>query len=252
MLKSFLIYVVSLLLFFTLSVTAYADSLSNFDASSDHSISFSNKPLIVGYVEFPPLYDTVNGHPQGMLVDISRHVFQQLNLSYKQLPMPTNRLFSSLKSGLVQVWIGIKVKNLDNDVWIGEQPLHKLTLNVYSLSDPPKITAVTDLINKRIILLMGYNYGGWGEYIRNKANQISFIETKTHNDALRLLKTGRFPYLLNYQAPMLKALASHPLPQIQFQTVESLDIVFNVSKKLENGEELLRLMENTLAQSLAN
>jgi len=229
-------------------------TLSSLKALAFESETHSHgaQPFIVGYVEFPPLYDTVNGQPEGLLVDVSKQVFQQLNLSYKQLPMPTNRLFSSLKRGLVQVWIGIKVKELEDDVWIGKQALHKLTLNLYSLSEPPDIMSLSDLEHKRIILLMGYSYGGWGEFIRDENSQINFIETKTHNDALRLLKTGRFPYLLNYQAPMFKALSKHPLPQIKFKTIESLDIVFNVSKKVENGQELLRQMENVLSRSRRN
>lgn len=237
----------------TLLSSHHATGQNYLRASQSNSVAThqNTSPLRVGYIDFPPLYETLDDKAQGVLVDISGEVFNTLNLDYKEIPMPTKRLFSSLKSGLVQIWCGIRIDELQPQIWTGTIALHHLTLNLYSLSGDIEIASVTELRDQGVILLMGYNYGGWGEYIRNKQNNVNYIEVKSHADALRLFNTGRFQYLLNYQAPMNAALESSPLSNLSFHTIDRLDIVFNVSKKVPQGKQLLIAMEQTLASLIA-
>jgi ABC-type amino acid transport substrate-binding protein len=206
------------------------------------------KPLTVGYIDFQPLYGTVNSKPQGMLIDITHKVFKDIDLSYKERSMPTKRLFSNLKKGRIQIWCGIKIKELQSKVWSGNEVLHHLSLNIYSLSKQVSIVKKSDLIGEKIILLLGYNYDGWGQYIRNKQNGVKFIDVKSHDDALRLLKTGRYKYLLNYRAPMNIALKKSPAPELTQKNISELPIVFNITKNMVNSKELLKRLDNSLAK----
>ena len=234
-------------LVFLLISPCHADGLSSL-IKINPSPNRLASPLVVGYIDFPPLYETINRQPQGILVDVSSEVFDRLDVISKSLPMPTKRLFSSLKTGLVQLWCGIRIEELQPYVWTGTVPLHQLTLNLYSVTPQQEITQLHQLEGKSVILLMGYKYGGWGDFIRGKQNKIKYIEVKSHADAVRLLKTRRFDFLLNYQAPMNAELAESAIANISFHTVDQLDIVFNVSKKTKDGQALLRKLEQTLSQ----
>jgi len=245
-----MLFIAILSISFQLHANNNVSSSSSFETPLENDDSNHNdeKPLIVGYIDFQPLYGTVNNKPQGMLIDITRKVFKDLELSYKERAMPTKRLFSSLKKGRIQIWCGIKINDLESKVWSGSEVLHHLTLNLYSLSKQINIVNKTDLIGKKIILLLGYNYGGWGTYIRNKTNAVNFIDVKSHDDALRLLKTGRYQYLLNYRAPMNIALNKLPTPKLQHQTLSELPIVFNVTKNMKDSEELLTRLDSSLSK----
>ena len=220
------------------------------DEATEKQFSFEHieQPVVVGYLDFKPLYGTVNNKPQGILADITRKVFEQLPLDYKERVMPTKRLFTSLKNGRVQMWCGIIVDELQSQVWSGNVVLHNLSLNLYTLSNPVDIVKKSELKGKKIILLLGYSYGGLGEYIRNKENGVRFIDVKSHDDALRLLRTGRYQYLLNYRAPMNIALEKMPTPELKHSNISELPIVFNVTKNMQDGKKLLEQLDKTLAQ----
>jgi len=236
-------------LFISLTLAFQVDAYSDKNLILNESQVFSSaRPLIVGYVDFQPLYSTVNNKPQGMLSDITHKVFNDLDLNFKEQSMPTKRLFSSLKKGRVQIWCGIKVDSLQTNVWSGNEVLHHLSLNLYSLSKSGDIAKKSDLKGKTIILLLGYSYGGWGQYIRNKKNEINFIDVKSHDDALRLIKTGRYQYLLNYRAPMNIALKKSPSSELKQQNISHLPIVFNVTKNMASSKLLLSRLDNSLAK----
>ena len=150
------------------------------------------KPLLVGYVDFNPLYFTSDQKAQGILVDVTKKIFTALSLEYRELPMPTKRLFSSLKVGRVDLWCGIKVAELQDQVLTGKVPLHHLTLNLYRSEQSLAIESKADLTDKKIILLFGYSYVDRGRYIRNKAKKVTFKEVQTPQDALRLFKRRRY------------------------------------------------------------
>ncbi len=204
------------------------------------------KPLLVGYINFPPLYFTSEQKAQGILVDATKQIFTALNFEYRELLMPTKRLFSSLKVGRIDLWCGIKVAELQEQVLTGKVALHHLTLNLYRSEQSLAVKNKQDLTDKKVILLLGYSYGDWGRYIRNKANKVTFIEVKTHKDALRLLNRGRFQYLLDYQAPMNAAFEKTATAKLPWQTLSSLPIVFNVSKAHPNANLLLARLERKL------
>lgn len=225
--------------YFTLLVSACAFSAEALDLPP---------PVKIGYIEFPPLYDTVNNKAEGILSNITLKVFSDLELDYRELALPTKRVFSSLKNGKVHLWCGIQIESLKKDVWIGRQALHYLSLNIYSTVNDIEINNKKDLRGKKVILLMGYDYGGWGEFIRDGSNQVLFVEVKQHREALKLLQSGRFQYLLNYQAPMQAELEKRPIKSLRKKNISRLPIVFNVSKALPDGAGLLKQLETSLAE----
>jgi len=239
---------IKLLLFFLTFIISLQVVATGNSTAENFSSASKSKRLVVGYIDFQPLYGTVNNKPHGLLIDITRKVFDELSLSYKERAMPTKRLFTSLKRGRVQIWCGIKIKELQDKVWSGSKALHHLSLNLYSLSEPMNKVKKSDLKGKKVILLLGYNYGGWGDYIRNKKNGVNFIDVKRHDDALRLLKKGRYQYLLNYRAPMNIALKKLPIPELKQSNINELPIVFNVTKSMKDGKQLLTRLESKLVE----
>ncbi|SFD12486.1 substrate-binding periplasmic protein [Pseudoalteromonas denitrificans] len=216
---------------------------------SDVSIASqgAQNKLNIGYINFEPLYSTINNTPQGSLVTKTHKVYDVLNLKYNERALPTKRLFSRLKSGLTHIWCGIKVDSLQNDVISGSQALHYLSLNIYAIDQQINIQKKTDLYGKKLIILFGYSYDGWAQYIKNPDNNITYVEVKKHSAALKLLKSGRFDYLLNYQSPMEVALKQNPIDSLSIKNISKLPIVFNVSNKLNNAQNLLNDLDQALA-----
>ncbi len=224
---------------------AYASPQSNIHQLTETPI------LKVGYINFAPLYETKNNQTLGTLSDKTHLIFDDLSLNYRELPLPTKRLFSKLKSGLIHIWCGIKIDAFKDNLFMGETALHYLTFNIYALNSPVKIRKKSDLKGKKVILLFGYNYDDWGKYIRDPQNNISYIEVKSHKAALKLLRGGRFEYLLNYQAPMKATIKLDPIDNLFSHNISRLPIVFNISKKVKNAELLLKNLDMSLANLIS-
>jgi len=209
----------------------------------------SERPDVrVGYIEFPPMFSTVNGKPEGILLEIGRGIYQQLGLSYSETSFPVKRLFKNLNSGLTDVWYGIKIDSLKEGSLIGTQPIYHIELRAYSLQPGVSVSKKEDLVGKKVILILGYSYSQWGSFIRNPDSGVTYVEVKSHKQALKMLKTGRFDYLLNYRYPVEQALEQQPLDNLFHRTLSKLPVFFYVSRKYPNAEQMLEQLDETFRQ----
>ncbi|WP_027859037.1 substrate-binding periplasmic protein [Marinobacterium jannaschii] len=212
------------------------------------SANAEERHLKVGYIEFPPMYSTENGSPRGILLDIGRTIFNELGYSYRETSYPTRRLFKALEVGMADIWFGIRIPRLKSAAIIGDQPIYTIQLNVYGLDKVPEAAKKEDFKGKRVVIMLGYTYSDLGAFIRDKSNGVSYVEAKSHQQALRLLKTGRFDYLLDYQYPLNAALKKVPLENIRANTIARLPVYIYVSRRTRNPVQLSATLDSTFAR----
>ncbi len=101
------------------------------------------------------------------------------------------------------------------------------------------------LNGRHVIVLLGYSYGDWFDYITDPQNNITHESAIKHDQALRMLLSHRVDYLLDYQLPINLALANMETPKLYYHDVFSIEGHIVVSKKLPNAKQILRRLEDS-------
>lgn len=163
--------------------------------------------LKMGYIEFPPVFSTnSHGKPEGILIDLAAKVIPEAGYEWEAFPYPVKRMSDYIAKGKLDLWIGLKtIPDFEGTTFKGDSEVLKITLKAYRTKNIPDIKKQGDLNGKSIIIIRGYSYGGWINYIKDVKNNIDFIETNNHKSAFRMLKAGRSDYVLDYQQPAEKS-----------------------------------------------
>ncbi len=160
---------------------------------------------------------------------------------------------ANLSSGKIDLWLGLStLPAFKGTTYVGESEILTVSMQSFSLPGKPFLKSQQDLNNKTIIVMRGYSYGGWIEYIKNPDNKVNYIEVNSYKSALRLLEIGRADYLLSYQSAVDKALVHYPIYKLQRYTLSSFTCHFIVSRRSHNAQQLLAKIERSYQQLLAN
>ncbi len=210
----------------------------------------SSKTLRVGYVEFPPFnYTDENGVAQGAMADLARDIIANAGYDISFRAYPAKRLAKNIVSGKIDFWIGLStLENLTEHTEISSMPVNSAVLRAYSTKVMPPVKTKKDLNGKHILILHGYSYGGWFDYIKDPNNNITYESAIKHDQALRMLSSHRVDYLLDYQLPIDLALENMDLPELYYHDVLTLQGRIVISKKLPNAKEVLLELENSYKQ----
>ena len=197
------------------------------------------------YIEFPPIsYTDQNGKPAGSLINIASRIFEKANLPWSAHEYPTARMIKYLAEGEVDVWIGLTtIPELQDTTLVGNSIPMILKLNAYSVGQEYQVKSPQDLLGKSLIIIRGYSYGGWINFIKDKNNNIDYIEVDSHETALNALGKNRAEIMLAYQSPMNEALENVQIENLQFTNILSLDCKILVSKKAKNAAKLLQALD---------
>lgn len=217
------------------------------------SMASNNKPLPmvrIGYVEFPPVASTnEQGKAEGTVIDILDKVLRHAGYNYSTTSYPTKRITSYLTTGKIDLWLGISSNPAFRDTTlVGDSEVYKITMQSYVIGNKPPVKVKQDLNNKTVIVMRGYSYGGWIDYIKDPANDISYIETNSHRSALMLLKVGRGDYLLDYKITVDHALQNLDINNIVATKLAEIPSYFVVSKHFPNAKKLLSDLEKSYKQ----
>jgi len=200
--------------------------------------------LTLGYAEFPPYTFTYkSGDPDGILLNKAQGIISKAGYQFKPVSLPAKRLIKSLVRGDIDIFIGVKREsNVAVDVLEGKQVIGYINLNIYSTTKQVKVK-LPDLLNKKVILIRGYTYGGALDYINDKKNNIETFITNTHESAFEMLAAKRADYLLAYQKPAELALQHTKVKSLHVTQLSSLPLHFIVSKNTPKAEEVLIQLE---------
>lgn len=201
--------------------------------------------LRLGYIEFEPYtYTDENGRPAGILVDLAADVYPKAGYTWEASSYPVKRLIEYLVSGELDIWMGLKtLPQFKGTMHIGNAIVASLDLNAYTVDNHPPVLKKEDLSGKSVIILRGYSYGGWVNYIKSPENKVTFIKANKHTSALKMLKARRADYLLDYQEPVDRALKDVSMPELKLNAISSLPCYFIVSGQRTDGPEIIERLE---------
>ncbi len=217
-------------------------------ASSENNAA--RKTINVGYIEFPPVfYTNQQGKAAGSLIRLTRKVLENAGFQMQAHTYPTNRMIKQITQGKIDLWVGLAtIPQFTGNTLIGESEVMEITLQSYSIGNKSSINTQQDLNEKNIIILRGYSYGGWINYIKDPANNVHFLEVDSHEKALELLSRGRADYLLDYKGPTTLALQKMPIENISANKISSFAAHFVVSKAIKKPAQLLKRIEKSYRQ----
>ncbi len=207
---------------------------------------YSNQPLKFAFIEFPPAtFTNESGKPDGFITDIAVKVSSKAGYDLHIESYPTKRMVSMLVKGDIHFWIGLTtLPRLQGTTLVGNSIVTTIDLCAYTIGKRSPVLSENDLIGKSVIILRGYSYGGWINFIKNAVNNVDYHETNEHRSALIMLKLNRADYLLDYKNPSEKVLEKYKISNLNFNIISSLECRFVVSKKAPNPDKLLQQLEN--------
>lgn len=207
--------------------------------------TIEDKVIKVGYIEFPPVFSTdQQGNAVGSLISLTQKVLEHAGYKPKFQSLPTKRLSRHLVDGKVDLWVGLSTIPLfSGNTLIGQSEVMKITLQAYSLGKKESILSEQDLRHKSIIILRGYSYGGWINFIKDPKNKVHFLEVDSHKKALELLSHRRADFLLDYKGPISRALKTMKTEGLRSQEISSFPARFVISKAIKNAPLILQDIE---------
>ncbi len=198
----------------------------------------------VGILHFPPYFVYEDGKElSGTLLNLLKKVLNKTGVEYPVQGFPPSRLYNNLKVGNVDIWLGIKgVKAYDKEVLYSKASPAAIDLRIFTRGDVIIPLKKKDLNGKSIIVIRGYSYGGFIDYLKNPINKIKIYPTNNHYQAIRMLKAKRANYLLDYKRPANwtgKVLSS----DLTDKSLKTINLYFIVSKKSKDHVKLMKMIE---------
>ncbi len=214
--------------------------------------AYSSENLHMGYIEFPPFYYTdKNGSSGGKMIDLAKSLAEKSGYSLSFKSYPARRLAKYIIDGDVGIFFGLSAfPGVSEGALISSMAVGFIHLKAFSFRQLPPINSKEDLVGKRILILRGYSYGSWINYINDPKNNVDAKVVDTHAQALRIIeRRPAIDYLLDYEYPILNAAKQSGASQLYSSNLASFELRILVSKQLKNAEEIMADFEkafNTL------
>ena len=202
-----------------------------------------------GHINIPPYAYSEEGHSRGHLVELARHVFNEMGQPVEFVQHPAARLYRQLESGETEFTLGVaQLHTLDDVTVASSRPAATLTLAVYRRAATDPIESLEALTDQPVILIQGYSYGKAGRFLERHADQMMITRARTHESALRMVQYGRADYLLNYQTAADSAIQKHGLAGLERDIIGEVDIHLYVSSSLDGAASLAERWDEQLRE----
>ena len=237
-----LILVMVMVMVLTASVTAAA-------APSDSSDQ-NTRVLHGAYNEFAPLaYTNDDGKPAGAYIEKVEKLAERAGYRIRWQGLPIGRIYLYLRGGQLDFWLGSSgVPAISESVLEPDFTLTSIHLQAFYRNDTPAVDKLADLRKKRLILIRGYTYLDHIKPLRS-APGTRINKAPDHASALRMLKTGRGDYLLDFRRPVRQILKEQPLFHIRSNSLLQWETTLIFSRHTDNVEAIIRDFENAWHQS---
>lgn len=202
-------------------------------------------PIKGAFAHFPPLtYINEQNEASGYLVDIMNKVLDEADLTVTWRSYPSKRIVQHIASGAVELFPIYKGHTeIEKVSYSGNSVIYSFSMRAYYFDGHKPIIEKEDLFGKSIILMRGYNYTGWSDYITDPDNQIQLFYSDNHQQALAALKANRGDYLLSYKSPVEFSLEKSPEKNLQHSDLTNLDLYFFTSKQTINAIGILEKLD---------
>lgn len=179
----------------------------------------------------------------GPLLRLAAAVFGKAGIPWRGEPFPAARLFQNMKNGTSNFTILVHAPALDDCCIFSKKSVIGADLRVYRLGNMPPIKNRDQLRGKNIITMAGYSYGGMINFIKDPANGINVEVADSHRAGFAMLKAGRGDYFLDYDGASEQALIGNPVPNLNYDTIDRVNLYFVLSKTYPDAEKLMARLE---------
>lgn len=187
-----------------------------------------------------------NGERNNPLLRLAKTLIQQAGFDFESVSYPAARMFHSMDQGYANFSILVYSPSLDKCCLMSKLPITTTQLRIYHKQETPRITNIELLAGKRIITIRGYSYGQLKPVISNPNNNIALSPAITHTSAFAMLEKGRADYVLDYKQPSIEVLQLHPIPSIQFEILQEIDVHLVIHKSFPNAPLVLAELERII------
>ncbi|MBL4790895.1 MAG: transporter substrate-binding domain-containing protein [Kordiimonadaceae bacterium] len=208
--------------------------------------SQEQETIKVGYNDFWPIAFTEDDIAKGEWVEAMHGVLKGLGKPHNFTEYPIKRMFMLIRTGELHIGMYTPSAGYEDDtILISTQALSYIGIRLYAATPNAfeNFTSIYDIRNESIITISGYSYSGIRAEIEASTQNIQFLDTPTHTTAFAMLKAGRAKYVLDYTRPVLQIKPDIDMPSLSSELVKSIPVLYVVSKKVANPQELMRRLE---------
>ena len=200
----------------------------------------------VGIHHIPP-FSVIekSGAYKGILVEVLENTLKKAGISYTVTPVPQKRMYNDLATGDMDISMGVKgVPAYEGKILFSEFVVTNFDLRVYARKGTALIRNKEEFKGKKVIVILGYGYGGFIRFLKDPANHIAIDPTTTHVLAFRKLMAERADYVLDYHRPASVAIAEEGVAEeVVSHSLSKVNVYFIISKKTPNARKLMKQME---------
>ncbi|WP_423894087.1 substrate-binding periplasmic protein [Candidatus Pelagadaptatus aseana] len=221
-------------------------------AGSEQSVPLAiSQPLKVSFTEFRPYgYTDIDGVPKGTIVEIARELLDTRQFSYTLGSKPTARIYHQLKVGELDLYLGPQgVPTLQGHVWEVQLPeQYSVTLYLWRKAGTPETVELEDLRGQSLAVINGFTYRGLINKIEAPEFQVNIHKTSSHENAFKMLVSGRVDYLLDYGIPIEALLPMHPEITLHRHLIQERRVALIISRKSPQGEALFSAINQAVIE----
>jgi two-component system, NtrC family, sensor kinase len=187
------------LLCFFLSLATLSSELSAEDSFTGHS---GKRMISVGAdYNFPPYeFAGEDGEPTGYTVELTKAIAEVMGVHVEIEMADWQSILKGLHSGHFDILQGIAYSDERAQNILFSSPHSIINYSIFARKNSPSINDVSQLKNKEVIV---QNASIMHEYLLDNNIQAIIIPVKTHEEALRLLASGKHDYALTANSPSL-------------------------------------------------
>lgn len=201
----------------------------------------------IGVHHVPPYYESEDQKSiSGIYVDLLKKIMEKADLKYEFVYYPPKRLFYNLNTGKVDLWLGPVIhKEYQTNVNISAEEIRKVIIRLYGIKGKPVPKDIEGLKGKRLLVIHGYNYGGFLEKLKDPSGNIIIDPSPNHLSGFLKLENKRGDYLLDYREPCIETLKKNPIDNIDYVDFITVPVHLHISKMTPNSEELMKKLVKT-------
>lgn len=201
-------------------------------------------PVLLGYVDFPPLMWEENGEVKGRATELLERIAEDQGFELQYIQQPISRMFQRVAEGSLHAFIGdSNAKAVRGKILFKRTPINVLELHLWALVGQ-KVPRIEQLADERLIIVGGFSYGGLLKKL--SVQKLSFIPASSHRNLFKMLSANRARFALHYKRPIEEAINKEELQQLTSRLVKRNLVHFNVSKKAPMPHKLLETFHRGL------
>jgi len=216
--------------------------------------SAQDRPLRVGWEEFPPIQISDTGDRPGIDIELVRLLLKDAGYAIQLRKMPWNRVLVQMEHGDLDIALAASVTDERRSYaeWTDSYRTERTVL--WGLTGgAPKVDNLRSLLGTKVRIgyLRGSVFSGeFEELAKDRQFQSLLVPVNAMKPALAMLRAGRLEYILEDLSTFANLLARSPgAPVEQVATINLDKLHFMVSKKtIERDPEIVTRLNAALGR----